>query len=406
MAQPSLLREELRRAWRELRGSSLSPARGAAAVALGLFIGSHPTPGLHTPLVLALCLWLRLDAAIAWVASNISNPLFFPFLVAAEVQVGAYLWTGGPVAFDVEMARQAGMVGFLTYASDFAGYAFLGAPFVGLGLALVGAALVYGSMAARRRFAPFAPRVSYRLPADAPPWWHAAERVAWRYAPDYETEPVQRGRFHYVRVKLLGDPICRMVADLEGDEAGVLGSVFDVGTGRGQVPIMLLELGRATSAQGVDWDEGKIAEAQKAAANEGEGGPLPATFEQADVREAAIESSDTVLLLDIVHYLAVDEQDQLLERAARAVGPGGRLVIREADTARGWRSWMTLAEELIFTAIRFNRGARVRFRASGDIVRVLEGEGLDCEVRPAWGRTPFSNVLILGRRPIPGDQGP
>ena len=85
---PSLLREELKRAWRELRGADLSPARAAAAVALGLFIGSQPIFGLHTPLVLIICLLLQLDALLAWVASNISNPFFAPFLMTGEVLVG------------------------------------------------------------------------------------------------------------------------------------------------------------------------------------------------------------------------------------------------------------------------------------------------------------------------------
>ena len=29
----------------------------------------------------------------------------------------------------------------------------------------------------------------------------------------------------------------------------------------------------------------------------------------------------------------------------------------------------------------------------------LEAAGLTCEVQPAWGGTPFSNVLVIGRRP-------
>jgi hypothetical protein len=52
----------------------------------------------------------------------------------------------------------------------------------------------------------------------------------------------------------------------------------------------------------------------------------------------------------------------------------------------------------VFTALRFNRGARVRFRAAREIVGRLEEAGLKCEVRPAWGRTPFANVLVVGRR--------
>src|SRR5262245_27107393 len=99
-------------------------------------IGSQPIFGCHTPLVLVLCLWFRLDAAIAWGASNISNPFFAPALLTAEVQVGAYLRTGHVLRVDRELSGWSALF-------DFAGYAFVGAPVVGLSLAVTGAAATY-----------------------------------------------------------------------------------------------------------------------------------------------------------------------------------------------------------------------------------------------------------------------
>jgi len=385
---PRLWREELKRAWIELRGGDLSPGRAAAAVAIGLFIGSQPIFGCHTPLVLTFCILLKLDAALAWVASNISNPFFAPFLVTAEVQLGGYLWTGAAIPFDQNVARETGISGF-------AAYAFSGAPIIGLGLAALGAVTVYGIVATKQRLSGTKPRLPYRLPDAAPAWWHATERLAARYAAATASTAAERSRFHYVRVKLLMDPVSRMIADAFGTAPEVLGDVLDIGTGRGQLPLVLLELGRARTAHGFDWDDDKIA-AAKLAANQSPA--LAASFETEDAVESALEPADTVLLIDVLHYLQKEEQDALLTRAARAVRPGGRVVIREADTKRGLRSWLTLAEELVFTAIRFNRGARVRFRSASDIVAQLTAEGLSCEVRPAWGKTPFANVLIIGTR--------
>jgi hypothetical protein len=64
---------------------------------------------------------------------------------------------------------------------------------------------------------------------------------------------------------------------------------------------------------------------------------------------------------------------------------------------------ITLLEERVFTALRMNRGERVRFRAAREITSLLTGLGFACETRPAWGKTPFSNVLIIAARPEPGD---
>jgi uncharacterized protein (DUF2062 family)/SAM-dependent methyltransferase len=395
LAKFSLFREEVRRVWREMRGDAMSPARGAAAVALGLFIGSQPIFGCHTPLVLGLCLWFRLDAAIAWVASNVSNPFFAPALLTAEVQVGAWLRTGAPIRID-QAITQAGAF------SSFAGYMFLGAPVVGLALAAAGAAATYAGVLGKRALVPGDGRrvEPYRLPDDAPPWVRAVERVATRYVPlGFEgSTPAQRTRFHYVRTKLLGDPVARLIADVAGDAEGALGEVLDIGTGAGQLPILLLELGRATRARGVDWDAAKIADGARAAGAHDGIPALDAVFTRGDARTAVEGDADTVLLIDLLHYFTIEEQDAILRRAAGAVRQGGRLVVREADAERGWRTAATLLEERIFTSLRFNRGERVRFRAASELVALLEGLGFSCRLEPAWGKTPFANVLIVAAK--------
>ena len=393
---PSLVREELRRTWRELRGPQLSPKRAAAAVALGLFVGSIPIFGCHTPIVLTVCLVLQLDALLAWICSHISNPFFAPFLMTGQVQVGAYVRNGEPLFLTPEVV--------MAQWKSFASYLLIGAPIVAAVLAAAGAMLVYAGVTLKRRYGSLEVREPYELPANAPPWWHATERVAGRYSPMGEiSTTTQRSRFHYVRVKLMTDPITKMIADLFGDEEGVLGEVLDIGCGRGQMAVVLLENGRATKVHGFDWDEDKIEAAREAAHRDPR---LRATFAVANVTEADIEpeSADTVLLIDVIHYLTLEEQDALLAKAAAAVRPGGRLVVREADTERGIRSWATLVEEKVFTTLRFNRGSRVKFRPARTIQAELERAGLACEVRPAWGGTPFSNVVVIGRREAPSSE--
>ncbi|HXN33185.1 MAG TPA: DUF2062 domain-containing protein, partial [Polyangiaceae bacterium] len=103
----SLWREELKRAWGELRGPRGTPVQTAVSVALGLFVGSLPLFGCHTLLVLVLCIWFQLDGAVAWVVSNVSNPLMAPALLAAEVQIGARLCTGAPLRLDRELTRMS-----------------------------------------------------------------------------------------------------------------------------------------------------------------------------------------------------------------------------------------------------------------------------------------------------------
>jgi uncharacterized protein (DUF2062 family)/SAM-dependent methyltransferase len=386
----SFWREELKRGWSELRGPGTTPARAAVSVAIGLFVGSLPIFGCHTPIVVVLCVWFQLDAAVAWVAANVSNPLFAPALLAAEIHIGAWLRHGAhgaPLVFDRGTTR-AGQVRHVL------GDLFLGAPVAALGLAVLGAAVAYG-LAALAPGSGARPR--YRLPDNAPVWVKTVERVASRFASPSSPIVRERTRFHYLRAKLLGDPAARVLADLAAATPGGFGALLDIGTGHGQIPLLLLELGGASSAHGVDWDGQKIASAEQAAAADG-APAVAAVFTRSDLRTASFEPADTVLLIDVLHYFALGEQDAILDRAAAAVRPGGRLLLRDADTQRGWRSWMTLAEERVFTLLRFNRGERVCFRPALATAARLEAAGLRCTVRPAWGRTPFSNVLVVGQK--------
>ena len=117
--------------WRRLRGTPGSATRVAFAVAVGLFIGCQPLYGLHFVLVMAVCVPLRLDAVLAYLAANISNPLLAPFLVFSEVEVGAYLASGRFVAFDLAQARA-------TCAGGVARHLLLGGVTVGAGVAAAG----------------------------------------------------------------------------------------------------------------------------------------------------------------------------------------------------------------------------------------------------------------------------
>ena len=93
-------RKELaRQAWRRLRGGELTPQRAALSVAAGLAIGMTPAFGLHWLLVFAICLPLRLDTGVAYLAANISMPFIAPFITFSEIEVGAFVVHGAFLPF-------------------------------------------------------------------------------------------------------------------------------------------------------------------------------------------------------------------------------------------------------------------------------------------------------------------
>jgi len=348
--------------WRRLRGTPGSALRAAVAVAVGLFIGCQPLYGLHFVLVLAVCLPLRLDAVLSYLAANISNPLVAPFLIFSEVEAGAYVTTGRFVSFNVEQARATGAAGF-------ARELFVGGVVVGALLALLGFGLAWVIAARRGPRTATVPDADTRLEA-------AIERTRTRYAAAGSADR------YYVAGKLAFDPVVKLVGSL-----ATLGRVLDLGCGRGQLSLFLLELGHATSVCGVDSDARKIAVARRA-------GP-EAEFLACDLARAELPPADTILLMDVLHYLPIAEQDALLQAAAAALLPGGRLLVRELDADPSARTRLTRLFEWCARKIGLNRGRATAYRPARAIVDLLERTGLRCSVQGASERTPFANVLIV-----------
>lgn len=220
---------------------------------------------------------------------------------------------------------------------------------------------------------------------------HDLEGAFARTAERYARVTNARSSYWYVRGKLRGDPCARALL-----ARAPLGEVLDLGCGRGQLDLLLVESGAAARVRGCDTDADKIAFAERAASAEPS---IDARFVCGDVRDVACEPADTVLLIDVLHYLARDEQDALLARAARLVRPGGRLFVREATSTLGFRSWTTYAAEWIATRTGVNRGERLVFRdVERELVPILENEGMRCAIEPCWRGTPFGNVLVVAER--------
>ncbi len=142
--------ELARDAWRRLRGGVLTPRRAALSVFVGLVVGVTPAFGFHWLLVLALCVPFRLDTGVAYVAANISNPLFAPFLTACEVEVGTLLLRGHLSGLRPSDLREAGVMALVTEL--FVGTALI-APIVGVFGGLVAYSCAAWGAARRRQAA-------------------------------------------------------------------------------------------------------------------------------------------------------------------------------------------------------------------------------------------------------------
>ena len=197
---------------------------------------------------------------------------------------------------------------------------------------------------------------------------------------------------HYGLWKVLLDPVYALVLmELAGKR-----DVVDLGAGMGLLEALLPSREPDARILAVEWDGRKSRIARLLT------GDLPTVqVVEGDARDFELCSPDAVLLLDLLHYLAPEEQRVLLTRCAASLVPGGLLLIRDLDTGGG-KAWLTRLIEHMAVAVGWNRASRVKPWPLKDMKEHLEREGLRITARHA-GKGPFSGnaLLVATKAPSP-----
>ena len=363
----------LRQAFYDLRNEGQGAGREAAAIGVGVFIGCTPFFGFHLLICWAVGFVFRLNRLKVYLAANISNPVFAPLLILLELQAGAWMRRGAFQSLALAAIRATDVSSF---ALDYL-----------IGAVVVGAAL--GTIAATGTYA------ALRGPADDPTFAALIQRASARYMAASITA------WEFARGKLRGDPIYRSA--LCGNLLPSGRALVDVGCGQGLMLALLAEARRRADAEalpvgcrsfpqfvrliGVE-KRPRIARLARKAL-----GPDAEILEQ-DAQSIATESCSVVLFFDVLHLLSSDDQESIVRAMAAALEPGGVILVRDADASAGWR----------FAAVRtvnrlkaFVLGAwrqEFHFRTKTEWIECFDRLGLDADVRPMAGRTPFANVLF------------
>lgn len=214
------------------------------------------------------------------------------------------------------------------------------------------------------------------------------------------------GRFawHFARGKLGMDPVFRHVL-----QTGLIpprARVLDIGCGQGLLASLLRTCAQF-EAQGhwpAGWAPAPVAarvtgvelmprDVHRAKAALGDA----AEFVCGDMRHTPFPEVDAVVILDVLHYITIPEQDEVLARVRRALGPDGRLLLRIGD-ASSRRGFVT--SQWVDRVVTFVRGHRVvpqYGRTLADWTRQLEALGFEVQPQPMSAGTPFANVLLVAR---------
>ena len=366
------MRARFRHLFRDLRTEGGGGVREAAAIGLGIFIGCLPLFGFHLVICWTTGWLLRLNRLKLYLAANISNPLFAPTLVFLEIQTGAWIRRGTLHHLTLETVKTTSLA---VFGLD----ALLGSLMVGTvlgtGMAIATYALSRGSRD-DDAFATLVQRSSDRFVATSV--------TAWEFA----------------RGKLRRDPVYRAIVC-----GGLLpsgGSIIDLGCGQG-LSLALLADAEALARSGrwpLEWGRApcfdrrvgietrtRTAAIARAALNG------DAEIVHADIRQVEHMPCRAVLLMDVLHMMPFDAQEQVIGAVAAALEPGGVLLVREADAAAGMRFTMVRAGNRIKALALGRWHQRFCFRSVSGWAECLSRQGLRVECQPMGNRT-FANVLF------------
>jgi SAM-dependent methyltransferase len=125
-----------------------------------------------------------------------------------------------------------------------------------------------------------------------------------------------------------------------------------------------------------------------------------AQVERCDVREAIFPRCSAIAMLDLLLYLAPDDQRRLLEKTAAALDPGGVLLLREADATAGLAYHVTRWIARLSAIGTGGLWPQIHCRSAGEWTSQLESLGFAVTAaEPMSAGTPFANVLLVARKP-------
>jgi len=191
-----------------------------------------------------------------------------------------------------------------------------------------------------------------------------------------------RGRFWILRQRFL---------DEIGQYLPAAGRVLDIGCGFGLFSLYYASQAPGLALRGLDLNPRRIAMARRAAVRLG---LASVSYEVADARDFRCDGEyDAAYMLDIVHHVDEENVPPLIAELAKAVRPGGRLLIKDVGTRPVYKRWFTRALDCLM-----DPRAPVRYWAADELQALLVRTGFRVYRHLMVDYLPYPHVLYVCER--------
>ena len=169
----------------------------------------------------------------------------------------------------------------------------------------------------------------------------------------------------YVALRLLTAPL--LATERLGPKRG---EILDLGCGFGLFAVLMHIRSSARSVHGIDLVPRRVDVARQIEPN---GSGLD--FFAADARSFPERRFRRIVLIDLLHHVPFDAQDELLEGVGESLTSGGILAVKDLETGPFWKYAFHYVQDSAMTG-----WSRLTFRSRENMVARLEKFGLSVEV--------------------------
>lgn len=193
----------------------------------------------------------------------------------------------------------------------------------------------------------------------------------------------------YTRIKMMLENNYEYIDKLIPRKA----TITDLGCGYGYLSYLLNFVSPERKILGVDYDEDKIELANHCISKNEQ-----VSFMIADATQYEPGNSDIFILSDVLHYLNDGQQTTLVEKCMGKLNPGGKIIIRDADSDLKKQHRRTRYTEFFSTRSGFNKAKdnKLHFFSGTKIRKIAEDKGFQVTVTPSSRLT--SNMLFVLER--------
>ena len=190
----------------------------------------------------------------------------------------------------------------------------------------------------------------------------------------------------YARIKLKLENNYEKFNQLVPEKANIL----DLGCGYGFMSYMLHFLSSERTITGVDYDELKIDTANNCYSKSDK-----LSFYCEDVMKFPVNGYDVIIISDVLHYLASEQQVELLKKCFSGINPGGRIIIRDGNIdMKKKHRWTELTEFFSTKLFRFNKSVQKLNFLSGETIK-NEASRYNLSVEVSNDSKLTSNVIFV-----------